>query len=59
MERKYYNIELDQANATKLSFYLKSNKIYYELSKAFNLYHFEILMNQDEYKKASAYIERL
>lgn len=44
--KKWYNIELEGKYVKLFKKVLKNDNIYYELSKSYNLYHFEIYMNE-------------
>lgn len=57
--RKFYNVELNKADAEKLKAYLKDNGIYFEPSACYNLVHFEIKMNEAELKMVNDYLEKL
>ena len=55
--KKYYNFETMFISLRDLlREYLHDNKIYYELSKNGQNYHFEILANLEECKKVNAFL---
>lgn len=58
-EKQFYNVALNQEQAKQLNLYLKQNGIYFEPSACYNLVHFEIKMNEAEFKKVNKFIEKL
>ena len=57
--RKFYNVELNKADAERLKVYLKANGIYFEPSACYNLVHFEIKLNEVELQMVNNYLEKL
>ena len=57
MDRKYLNVELSHVDADRFRGFLLDNGIKYESSGAWNLVHFECLMNEDEAQLASEFLE--
>lgn len=56
--KKYYNFETMFITLRDLlREYLHANNIYYELSKAYEYYHFEILASIDECEKINAFLD--
>lgn len=56
--KKYYNFETMYISLRdELRSYLKDNNIYYELSKAYTYYHFEILASPAEVEKVNNFID--
>ena len=56
--KKYYNFEtMFTSLRDELRSYLKNNNIYYELSKAYQYYHFEILASPAEVEKVNNFID--
>ena len=48
--KKYYNFDtMFITLRDAIREFLKANNIYYELSKNYDYYHFEILLNSDEF----------
>ena len=57
---KYYGYETNQiTRRDAMRFYLKTNKIDYELSGCFDAYHFEILATPEQLDQINAYIDTL
>ena len=55
---KYYNYEtMFISLATKLGDYLHNNNIYFEISKAGQYYHFEILTNAAGVETINAFLD--
>lgn len=48
MQRKWYSVELPKTDAKLFKAYLKGRGVQYEPSEAFNLIHFECLVNERE-----------
>lgn len=57
--RNFYNVELNKDDAEKLKAYLKENGIYFEPSSCYNLIHFEIKVDETEFKKVNEFLEGL
>lgn len=57
--RKFYNVELNKADAERFKVYLKANGIYFEPSACYNLVHFEIKLNEAELQMVNDYLEKL
>ena len=57
--RKYCNVELNKEDAEKLKVFLKRNGIYYEPSACYNLIHFEIKVDEAEFKMVDDFLEAL
>lgn len=57
--RKWYNVELDEDCAIKLRIFLIDNSIKHETSGADNLVHFEIELNDEEYKVVGKFIDEM
>ena len=57
--RKWYNVELNEEDAIKLHMFLIDNSINHELSRAYNLVHVEIELDNAEFKKVEKYIEEM
>jgi hypothetical protein len=55
--RHYFNIELNQKDAEKLQKYLYDSGIHFEISGSFELVHFEINLNSDEFNQVVKWIE--
>lgn len=55
----YKNVELSKSDAEQLKVFLKNNKIKFETSGAYNLVHFEILVNKFEENKINYFIDTL
>lgn len=55
----YKNVELPKSDSDKLKEFLNNNKIKYETSEAYNLIHFEILVNQFEEKSINEFLENI
>ena len=55
--RKWYNIELNEEDAIKLHIFLIDNSINHELSRAYNLVHAEIELDDDEYIEVEKFLE--
>lgn len=57
--KHFYNVELNQKNAEKLKAYLKENGIYFEPSACYNLVHFEVKADKEEFEKVNKFLEKL
>ena len=57
--KRFYNVELNEANAEKLKAYLKENGIYFEPSACYNLIHFEIKADEMEVEKVNKFLAEL
>ena len=57
--KRFYSVELNEANAEKLKAYLKENGIYFEPSACYNLVHFEIKADEMELEKVNKFLENL
>ena len=55
--RKWYNVELNEEDAIKLHIFLIDNSISHELSRAYNLVHMEIELDDDEYIEVEKFLE--
>ena len=56
MRKHWYNTELPKDDAIKFKKYLKEHNIQYEPSEAYNLIHFECLMDKTELKAACDFL---
>ena len=56
--RKWYNVELNEEDAIKLHIFLIDNSINHELSRAYNLVHVEIELDDDEYIEVEKFFGR-
>ena len=56
--RYWYNVEVSREEAGLLKECLRSNGIYFEPSEAYNLIHFECLMNDDEVDIVNEFLRR-
>lgn len=57
---KFYNFEtMFQSLRDELSRYLKINHIYYELSKAFQYYHFEIKATEKQAEEINNFLDSI
>lgn len=54
--RQYYNIELSQEDAEKLQQYLYDENIHFEKSGCFELVHFEIALNFEEFHQLNNWL---
>ena len=57
--RKWYNVELNEERAIKLHMFLIDNSINHELSRAYNLVHVEIELDDDEYIEVEKFLEEM
>jgi hypothetical protein len=57
--RKFYNVELNKANAERFKVYLRANGIYFEPSACYNLVHFQVKLNEAELEMVNEYLEKL
>ena len=57
--RKWYNVELNEDDATKLRIFLHNNSINYEASAAYNLIHFEIELSNADFDIVQNFIEKM
>ena len=58
--KNYYNFEtMFLSLRDALREYLKANNIYYELSKAYRYYHFEILATAEQANKINNYLDSI
>ena len=55
--RKWYSVELNEEDAIKLHTFLIDNSINHELSRAYNLVHVEIELDNDEYVEVEKFLE--
>ena len=57
---RYYSYETCvTAHRDAMRYYLKTNKIVYELSGCFDAYHFEILATPEQLDQINAFIDTL
>ena len=57
--KHFYNVELNAEQAEELKVYLKENNIYFEPSACYNLIHFEVKMDNEEFEKVNKFLEGL
>ena len=57
--RKWYSVELNEEDAVKLHLFLIDNSINHELSRAYNLVHVEIELDDDEYREVEKFLEEM
>ena len=57
--KKWYNVELNEEDAIKLHIFLTDNSINHELSRAYNLVHVEIELDDDEYIEVEKFLEQM
>ena len=56
-KRRYMNVELHKGKeANDFRSFLKENDIYYEASEAYNMIHFEVLVNDIEGEDCNKYL---
>lgn len=59
MKKKWYSVELKEEDAVKLHMFLIDNSINHELSRAYNLVHLEIELDDDEHIEVEKFIEEM
>ena len=57
--RKWYNVELNEEDAIKLHMFLIDNSINHELSRAYNLVHVEIELDDGEYIEVEKFLKEM
>ncbi len=57
--KHYYSVELNKEDAERLKVYLKDNGIYFEPSSCYNLIHFEVKVDDAEFKMVNDFLENL
>ena len=59
MSRTWNSVELNRENAEKLRAFLKTEGIRYSPSSCYNLIHFEIEVNEEEFNKVEDFLKTL
>ena len=57
--KHFYNVELNHEDAEKLKAYLRENGIYFEPSFCYNLIHFEVKADEQEFEKVNKFLAKL